>query len=318
MLFDNSTRLRDAAVKVASAFLARSEPLTDGVVKIAQERMLNPDQARRVCESANHLVYAALRKQANTVEFDVADPAEVNRRLGASEKIATRYFEPAPSVWTEKTAAEERDEEEDEEEKTVKEREKEHEQSRKEARSKLALQELEEEATRADDAYMQAQEAFFEAMMKTAADGDDMGVTMEAIAQYAPLAAQPHAMVAVAKLVKAAHLTRYDAPLSFTPRTLEILHNEAELQKVASEVDPDLVNPGLQVSGAPVTFIRGKHAIWTSIDTLLGAYCTALCSQDAVARAMLAPDHTRPAPMRQVRITHGMGGREYSVAGRSI
>ena len=324
MMFDNSTRLRDAAVKVASAFLARNEGLTESVVKIAQEQMLNPDQTRRVCERANHLVNAAMRKQASTVDFDLADAAEVGRRLGAVEKIATRYFEPAAGV-LEKTANDDEgkrkkddDDEEDEDKKTVKKRESEAEESRKEARDKLAHQELVEAGIRAQGAYEDAQEGFFEAMMKTAYDGGDLGETMEAIAGYAPLAAQPHAMVAVAKLVKAAHLTRFERPLSFTPRTLEILHSEEELQKVASEVDPDLVNPGLQVSGSPVTFIRGKHAIWTSVDTLLDAYCSALCAHDAVARARLKPDHTRPAPMRTVSITHGGGGREYSVAGRNI
>lgn len=310
MLFDNSNRLRDAAVKVASGFLARNEGLTDGVVKVAQEQLLNADQARRVCERANHLVHAAMRKQASTVEFDVADPAEVARRLGASERVATHYF--APAGGTEKTASEVDPQD------AVFEREAAHEALVDAEHRRLKLSELREGEVMAQDAYEHAQERFFGEMLKLAADGGDMGEAMEAFAEYAPLAAQPDAMLCVARLVKAAHLTRYERRLSFTPRTLEILHNPDELEKVASEVDPDLVNPGLQISGSPVTFIRGKHAVWTSIDTLLHAYCTALCAHDAVARAQLSPDHTRPAPRRRVSVTHGMSGREYSVAGRTI
>lgn len=313
--FDTSTRIRDAAVKVASGFLARKEGLTDGVVKIANDQGLNATQARRICERANHLVHAALRKQANVVEFKLADPAEVVRRLGDREKVATRYFVPnviplgeALKIASEKAA-------EDEDTQIVKRREAEHEASRAKIAAAAEVTSLKEASFLADEAHDDAQEAFYAEMMKVAADGD-LAETMECLAEYAPLATQSHCMLTVAQIVKLAHLVFKGRPLSFTPRTLEILHSKEELEKVASEMDPDLTNPGLQISGRPVKFIRGRHAIWISVDTLLNSYMSALMAHDAVAQPGLSPDNTRAEFCRN-GVTH-KATREYSVVGRGV
>lgn len=316
MQFDTSTRIRDAAVKVASGFLARAEPLTDGVVKVASEQGLNATQARRVCERANHMVHQALVKQANLVEFDLADPTLVETRMGATEKLATRYFVPAePSTFTTKTASDD-DEEEDEDKKTVKKREAEHEAGRKKEVEKEKEAALNEAAYLADQAYMESQEGFYAELRKLAADGDDLAETMEVLAEYAPLASQPRCLLEAAKITKAAALVGRGEPLEFTQRTMDILTDDGAREKVASELDPDLTNPGLQISGMPVKFIRGRHAIWTSVDTLLDSYMSALTAHDAVARAQLAPDHTRGRFVRN-GVTH-KAEREYRVAGRSV
>jgi hypothetical protein len=315
--FDTSTRIRDAAVKVASGFLARKEGLTDGVVKIANDQGLNATQARRVCERANHLVHAALRKQANVVEFELADPTEAARRLGDREKVATRYFIPnvMPLGEVLKIASEKAAEDEDEDTQTVKRREAEHEASRAKTAAAAEATALNEAAFLADEAHQNAQEGFYAQMMKVAADGD-LADTMECLAEYAPLATQPHCMLTIAQIVKLAHVAFTGKTLSFTPRTLEILHSKEELEKVASEVDPDLTNPGLQISGRPVKFIRGRHAIWMSVDTLLNSYMSALMAHDAVARPQLSPDNTRAEFCRN-GVTH-KATREYSVVGRGV
>jgi len=75
----------------AEKFLEKETPLTASVTKIAVEEDLTPEEVKRVCEFANHIVYRTkFDKQADkSFEFKLANAKDVLKSINM-EKTATR------------------------------------------------------------------------------------------------------------------------------------------------------------------------------------------------------------------------------------
>jgi hypothetical protein len=102
----SSSDLEDLAKRASSMFLTQDTPLTEAVVKIAQEcRGISSEQVKRVVEMANQNTFQQLfEKNAGdrNVHFDIADPNDVLRILntGASApvvKVASQDYASRPA-----------------------------------------------------------------------------------------------------------------------------------------------------------------------------------------------------------------------------
>jgi hypothetical protein len=103
------TDLEGLGKRASHMFLSYDVPLNDAVVKLAQECPgISSEQIKRVVEFANRTTYQHLfEKQAGdkNVEFQIADPSEVLRRINSSAsapivKMAAPEYGMSPERWS--------------------------------------------------------------------------------------------------------------------------------------------------------------------------------------------------------------------------
>ena len=76
---------------VAESLSTNKVPMTDGLIKIAQERGLNRQQISRVAEIANIEAYLTMAKTASDgyIQYPVADPVKASEAILGSVKLAS-------------------------------------------------------------------------------------------------------------------------------------------------------------------------------------------------------------------------------------
>ena len=90
-ILGKETKFEKYAAIAANAYLENDVPLNDSIVKIAEEKELNPEQIKRVVEAANVKVFQKhfadeSREGHKDVDFDVADPKVIIRRIYVIKK----------------------------------------------------------------------------------------------------------------------------------------------------------------------------------------------------------------------------------------
>lgn len=270
MELDHSTRLKDIAAEAATAFLDRGEPLTSKIASLADRHDLNPEQATRVCEFANHAVWQSMRKHASTVEFPIAEPEKVRAKLGHKTVVAMMHLTPKAqaSGGREKTAGLDTnngrvlDEWEQREES----------QNRVIAyeRAKVAFENQQDVVQGQALRFMDGLERFTQFCKEAAMDGLDLDQLLLQAASDSKVAKHPELMWKMAYCMKTAGLLA-DVPVTLSDKTMAALAPEA-LSKVAQEVEPEHVVPGLHMAGNAVHYVNGEHKAWREIDTLEGEY----------------------------------------------
>lgn len=82
--------------QIATEYLERQIPLTDGLDKVATVHGLNKNQVHRVAEAANVRTYLELMKTAQDdsyITFDVADPMQVIETVTEKKAQTNDYLE---------------------------------------------------------------------------------------------------------------------------------------------------------------------------------------------------------------------------------
>jgi hypothetical protein len=90
-ILGSESKFEKYAEVAANAYLNDGVSLNDSIVKIAEEKELNPDQIKRVVEAANVKVFQKHfsdedREGHKDVDFDVADPKVIIRRIYVVKK----------------------------------------------------------------------------------------------------------------------------------------------------------------------------------------------------------------------------------------
>ena len=85
-ILGKETKFEKYAARAANAYLDNQVPLNDSIIKIAEEKELNPDQIKRVVEAANVKVFQKHfadedRDGHKDVDFDVADPKVIIKKI---------------------------------------------------------------------------------------------------------------------------------------------------------------------------------------------------------------------------------------------
>jgi len=103
----SASDLEGMAKRASNMYLSYDTPLNEAVVKVAQEcHGISPEQVKRIVEMSNTTTYQRLFEKGasdRNVQFDIADPSEVLRRLntGASApivKVASPDYSSPPPI----------------------------------------------------------------------------------------------------------------------------------------------------------------------------------------------------------------------------
>lgn len=265
MELDHSTRLKDIAIEAANAFLDRGEPLTSKIASLADTHDLNAEQATRVCEFANHAVWQSMRKHASTVEFPIAEPEKVREKLGHKTAVAMMHHTKSASNGTEKTASVKTKIMDEWEQRETS-------QNLQIAydRAKVAFEEQTDVVQGRALRFMDGLERFTQFCKEAAMDGLDLDALLNQACHDSKVAKSPELLWKMAYCIKAAGLLA-DTPVTLSDKTMAALAPEA-LEKVAQEVEPEHVVPGLHMAGNAVQYVNGEHKAWREIDTLEGEW----------------------------------------------